>query len=388
MLARMRDMIWSGLWLAGSLAVIGCRSNNEAQQSRPAEPPAKVADASEDPCKETPTGDVCRENLPVANPVTLANGRVRAVFEEETDQKVSGARCRVVDFTRSGEEAVATGCCERGHVVATALDERDRYYVLCKDGLSLEDTRLVARRLDPDRTFHNSSPVTALVPTDFKDVSPKSIPRHHLLVADGSTWLVHDLSQNTGAKDLYDLSYVQAIRKGAKPLAMDARFASAYVSDGTLSAITAAGDADDVKYRFYQLAGDRVVPLDEPAGVADARCEAWHGTAVDGADRLELRLVQYDQATESYRPVTIKVPHGRALPSPISRGSEWALCNGQWSRFTAPLAIGSRELTARAVVGSHAMSCTTSGCVLVYVSESEPGGHVRFHVHRLPAGGT
>ncbi len=260
--------MWSVLSLAGSLAVIGCRSNNKAQQTPPAKPPAKVAaDASEDPCKDTPTGDVCREDLPVANPVTLANGRVRAVFEEEADQKNRSARCRVVDFTRSGEEAVATGCCERGHVVATALDESDRFYVLCQEGVLLDDTHLVARRFDADGTFRNFSSTSTLVPSEFgPGVDPQGVAKHRLIVANGSTWLIHDLSKDTGGKELAEQTYVQATRDNAKPIEIDASFAAAYVANATLFVITAYDDANGGTYRFYQLAADRAVRVEEPAG--------------------------------------------------------------------------------------------------------------------------
>jgi hypothetical protein len=98
--------------------------------------------------------------------------------------------------------------------------------------------------------------------------------------------------------------------------------------------------------------------------------------------------VQYDEATESTRPVKVRVPDGRAVPSASSRGPGPALCNRDWSRYDAPLAIGSRTIAARVLAGTEALSCEASSCVLVYVSESEPGGDRRFHVHRVSAGGT
>lgn len=371
----------TGFWFAASVVVLtACRSNN-TRSSAPAHPSA-------DPCRDTPAGDICSEDLPVANPVTLPDGRVRAVFEDETDLNDAGTRCRVVDFAPTGVETVATGCCKRGHVVAAALDESDRFYVACKEPTAvLGGSRLIARRLDADRTFHSSTPPVSLVPADFgPDAGLESIQRHHLLVANGAMWVVQDLGMSTTGKDWLVQSYVQSFRDGAKLIEIGGQFAGAYVSDQQVFAITVFDGESE--HRFYRLAEDHATPVVQPAGISDARCEAWHGTAVDGAGPLALHLMQYDEATQSDRPITLRLPYGRALPSATHRGSGPALCNGPWSRFDFPLAIGAHTLAAHAVTDSEALSCTASGCVLVYVSQNELGGETRFHVHRFSPGRT
>lgn len=348
------------------VALIGCRSN-DARESAPAAKATNPAPADNEPCAGTPRGDICSEELPVTRPLLLPEGGIRLVFEDDPTEADGGAHCRISDYTRTGVHTVTAACCERGHVVADALDEADQFHVLCEEGAEFGAKTVVARRMERDGTFRAASPVvdTGFPPSAENDFT--IIGRHHLLIANHSMWVVYDVVEY-GFKSADDASYLQRLTEGAKRLSLEGeRFAAAYASKGALFVATTNhyGRLDV----FYRVTEQELIKIDEPRGTADTRCgEAWHGTALDRTGALDLRFTQYLDPTESSTPVALQLPNARPLPSATSRGSPVALCNGLDDGFSYPLWLGDLDVADRAVSGSEALSCDAAGCIMIYVA--------------------
>lgn len=372
---------WLGL---GIVAMIGCRSNETRQPvptARSTNSPRSPADAGYiDPCAGTSQGDICSDDRPVTTPLILPDGGIRLVFEDVTRGRDRGAHCRISDFTLSGATTVTAGCCERGHVVAAALDEADRFTVLCAEEPTVGEETVVARRMESDGTFQDASPVIDAgfpPPTDLHHID---VRRHHLLIGDRAMWVVYDVAEYD-FKPIYKRTFIQRLRAGAKPISLGgARFAAGYNSNGAVFVATARDDGE--WNAFHRVTEHEVIAIDDPKGTADARCDAWHGTALDPAGALELRFTQFLDGQVGV-PVVLGLPGARPLPSATSRGSAIALCNGLDDGMAYSLRLDKLEL--KVVSGSEALSCGAGGCILVYVGISADGEY-RFRVRRFTSG--
>ena len=355
-----------------AVAVVACGS---------ASPTPASATAPPDPCatKGSP-GAVCTEVRPVANPVALANGTVRLVFDGELPRELGLGRdtegCRVVDIDATGARVVASGCCSPG-AVAAALDQDERFYLLCARSAGDDRRVYVAQRLEAHGGFTTLPDSVAFSARDTAGADV-TLVRDRLLIAGRTIVVAHDVGTRGGG-GAPQRTYVQPLRAGTSTSLVE--------SNGPLFLYYSIGDvlyglgsrvAEGAVEPFELGVRPRVRPT-LPPGSPSPDCAAWSGASLRPGHSLGLRLVMPGSAG---RAVTVEVPGAHAAPSATSRGVAPPICNGGPDDAPAPLSLGDRVIAADALPRSAVASCGPAGCLLVFTTDTEGAGQ-RFHIRRI-----
>jgi len=343
---------------------------------------SSVSTSAADPCaSQTSPGAVCTELRPVANPVALAGGVVRLVFDGELPRELGLGRdaegCRVVDVDATGARVVATGCCSPG-ATAAALDQDERFYLLCARAAGDDRLIYVAQRLEPAGSFSTLPDSVAFSARDAAGVAGDvKLTRDRLLIAGRTIIVAHDVATRDGA-GLRERTYVQPLRAGTSTSVVE--------SSGPLFLYYAIGD---VLYGLgSRVAEGAVEPFELgvrprsrgalPVGAPSPDCAAWTGASLRPGHSLGLRFVMPGAG----RAVTVEVPGARAAPTTTSRGVAPPICNGGPDQGRAPLSVGDRVIAVDAVPGSAVASCGPAGCLLVFTTDTAGAGQ-RFHIRRI-----
>ncbi|HEY4239628.1 MAG TPA: hypothetical protein VGM88_07425 [Kofleriaceae bacterium] len=327
----------------------------------------------------------CSNETPVDTPLTLPGARVRALFDDQDDG------FHVVDYAPSGAMPVAKGRCTVGAPVAAAVDEHDRYYVLCAE----RKGALTVKRLEADGTFVPAGvPVQEPVTIADEPTGDETFTTKHVLAVDnGAMWIVY-ARETPDFKDYYTSVSAQAVRLGSKPFLVapgEHDYAGAYADGTQVVVMTTTTSAEGHRQELWALGADRAKQVRMPRTTPSDDCvDRWHGSRAFDNGSLELHL-EIDATTEdttNVGPVRATLPHARAIPAARARGPGAALCNSDESDESdvetpdKTIKRGAETLATNAR-SDAALSCSATDCVFAYTANVGISEH-EFRVRRLP----